>query len=441
MFDNIANKFTELFSSLTNKKLLTEENISDAVRKARLAFLDADVNYSVASQFVKRVKSKALGADIVKSVSASDQFIKIVHEELIELMGSDEAEIKLGPVPSVILLCGLQGSGKTTTSGKLAYFLQKQKKKVLVAACDLQRPAAVEQLKRVCSEKNIPVFAIEGEKKPLKVAKEALNQARKEGADVLIVDTAGRLHVDENLMNELESIKDALNPQEVLFIANATTGQDAVKTAKQFDEKIGITGSVLTMLDGSARAGAAISIVEITQKPLKLEGVGERIDDLQIFNPRSMADRILGMGDVVNLVKKAEEVMDEKEREKLEKKIRKASFTYDDYLKQMGMIKKMGSFKNLMKMIPGLPSLGDLDVSEKEFIKTEAIIQSMTQEEREEKIELIPSRRRRIAEGSGTKIEDVNRLVKGFKKLKKMFKSMPKSMKSMSNLKETMQWQ
>lgn len=441
MFDSVANKFTELFSSLSGKKTLTEENVSDAVRKVRLALLDADVNYSVASQFVKRVKTKALGGDVTKSVSADQQFIKIVHEELIDLMGNDEPEIKLGSGPTVILMCGLQGSGKTTTSGKLAHYLQKQQKKVLVAACDLQRPAAVEQLKRVCGGVEIPVFAVEGEKKPLKVAKGALEQARKEGMDVLIVDTAGRLHIDDDLMSELEAIKSALNPQEVLFVANATTGQDAVKTAQQFDEKIGITGSILTMLDGSARAGAAISILEITQKPLKFEGVGEHIGDLQIFNPRSMADRVLGMGDVVNLVKKAESVMDEKESEKLEKKLRKATFTYNDYLKQMGMMKKMGSFKSILKMMPGLPSLGDLDVSEKEFNKTGAIIQSMTQAEREEQVELIPSRRRRIAAGSGTTLDDVNRLVKGFKKLKKLFKSMPKSMKGMPNLKETMQWQ
>lgn len=441
MFDSVANKFTELFSSLAGNKKLTEENISDAVRKVRLALLDADVNYSVASQFVKRVKEKALGDEVLKSVTADQQFIKLVHEELVTLMGSDEPELKLTGSPTVILMCGLQGSGKTTTCGKLANHLKKSNKKVLVAACDLQRPAAVEQLKRVCGAIEVPVFSVEGEKKALKVAKKALETARKEGIDVLIVDTAGRLHVDEELMDELHAIKSALNPEEVLFVANAQAGQDAVKTAQEFDEKIEITGSVLTMLDGSARAGAAISILEVTKKPLKFEGVGEHISDLQVFSPRSMADRVLGMGDVVNLVKKAEEVMDEKESAKLEKKLRKAAFTYDDYLKQMGMMKKMGSFKSLLKMMPGLPDLGDLDMPEKEFKKTEAIIQSMTQNEREETTELVPSRRRRIAAGSGTTIDDVNRLVKGFKKLKKMFKSMPKSMKAMPNLKETMQWQ
>ncbi len=442
MFDSISNKFTQLFSSLAGKKKLTEENISDAVRKVRLALLDADVNYSVASQFVRKVKEKALGDAVLKSVSPDQQFIKVVHEELIELMGSEEPELAFTGHPTVILLCGLQGSGKTTTCAKLAQYLKKKNKKVLVAACDLQRPAAVEQLKRVCGQSETEVFAVEGEKKPLKVAKAAHAMARKGGFDVLLIDTAGRLHIDAVLMNELGDLKKALDPQEILFVANATTGQDAVKTAQEFDEALGITGSILTMLDGSARAGAAISITEVTKRPLKFEGIGEHIDDIQVFNPKSMADRVLGMGDVVNLVKKVEEHIDEKESAKLEKKLRKATFTYDDYLKQMGMMKKMGSFKSLLQMVPGMSNMKDLDISEKEFQKTEAIIQSMTPLEREERVELVPSRRVRIAKGSGTSIDDVNRLVKGFKKLKKLFKSMPK-MKSMPNLNmsKEMLWQ
>jgi len=442
MFDSLSDKFTQLFSSLVGKKKLTEENVSDAVRNVRLALLDADVNYSVASQFVKRVKEKALGEAVLKSITPDQQFIKVVHEELVALMGREEAKLSLNGHPTVILVCGLQGSGKTTTCGKLAVYLKKQKKKVLVAACDLQRPAAVEQLKRLGQQSETEIFSIEGEDRPLKVAKQALDRARKGGFDVLIVDTAGRLHIDAPLMDELEHLKKALDPQEILFVANATTGQDAVKTAQEFDQRLGITGSILTMLDGSARAGSAISITEITQKPLKFEGVGEHLDDFQLFNPQSMADRILGMGDVINLVKKAEEHIDEKESEKLEKKIRKALFTYDDYLKQMSMMKKMGSFKSLLKMMPGMSNMDELDVSEKEFKKTEAIIQSMTPKEREERVELLPSRRNRIAKGSGTSIDDVNRLVKGFKKLKKFCKSMPK-MKSMANLssKEKMLWQ
>lgn len=440
MFDSVANKFSQLFSSLAGKKKLSEENVSDAVRKVRLALLDADVNYSVASQFVKRVKEKALGDEVLKSVTPDEQFIKIVHDELVTLMGTEEPKLSLTGHPTVILMCGLQGSGKTTMTAKLALHLKKKNKKILVAACDLQRPAAIEQLKKMCGHSETNVFVATNEKKPSKVAKQALEQARKEGVDVLLVDTAGRLHIDEQLMDELKELKKILDPEEVLFVANATNGQDAVKTAQQFDDAVGITGSILTMLDGSARAGAALSITEVTKKPLKFEGIGEKVEDLQVFNPKSMADRVLGMGDVVNLVKKAEEHIDEETNAKLEKKIRKASFTYDDYLKQMGMMKKMGSFKSLIKMIPGMSNMGDLDISEKELMKTEAIIKSMTQNEREERIELIPSRRRRIAGGSGTTIDDVNRLVKGFKKLKKLCKSMPK-MKSMSNLKETMLWQ
>ncbi len=440
MFDSVAKTFTTLFSSLAGKKKLSEENVSDAVRKVRLALLDADVNYSVASAFVKKVKEKSLGDAVLKSVTPDQQFIKIVHDELVALMGSDEPSLQLIGHPTVILMCGLQGSGKTTTTAKLASHLKKQSKKVLVAACDLQRPAAVEQLRRVCGQSDTEVFALDGEKKPLKVAKAALDKARKEAFDVLLVDTAGRLHIDQDLMQELNAIKNALSPHEILFVANATTGQDAVNTAAQFDQAIGITGSVLTMLDGSARAGAAISITEVTKKPLKFEGIGEHIDDLQVFNPRSMADRVLGMGDVINLVKKAEQHFDDQESAKLEKKLRKASFTYDDYLKQMAMMKKMGSLKSLLKMVPGMSNISDLELPEKEFQKTEAIIQSMTPSEREETVELLPSRRRRIASGSGTTIDDVNRLVKGFKQLKKLCKSMP-NMKSMPNLKETMSWQ
>jgi signal recognition particle subunit SRP54 len=427
MFGSLSQKFQDLFSSLAGKKTLTEENVTDAIRDVRLALLDADVNYSVASGLIKRVKEKSMGDAVIKSVTPHQQFIKIVHDELVALMGSGETELELKGSPSVILMCGLQGSGKTTQSAKLALYLKKKEsnRKPLLAACDLQRPAAVEQLKRLGEQAQVPVFFIEGEKNPLNVAKAALEKAKREGYDVLIVDTAGRLHLDEALMEELEALKSALNPQEVLFVANATTGQDAVKTAAEFDQRIGVTGTILTMLDGSARAGAAISIREVTQKPLKFEGIGEKLTDLQVFNPRSMADRVLGMGDVINLVKKAEEHFDAKESEDLEKKLRKASFTYEDYLKQMGMMKKMGSFKSLLKMIPGLPDMGDLDVSEKEFRKLEAMILSMTAEERREKVELIPSRRKRIALGSGTQVDDVNRMVKGFKRLKQFFKDMP----------------
>lgn len=412
---------------------MTEENISDAVREVRLALLDADVNYGVVSQFVKRVKEKALGDQVLKSVTPGQQFTKLVHDELVELMGTEEAPLELKGKRTVIMLCGLQGSGKTTTCGKLAHWLQKQKKKVLIAACDLQRPAAVEQLKKVAGE--IPVFCLEGERDPVKVAKRALEQE----FDVLIVDTAGRLHVDEELMKELVEMRQVLEPKEVLFVANATTGQDAVKTAAEFDQKVQITGTILTMLDGNARAGAAISIREVTKKPLKFEGVGEKVADFQVFNPRSMADRILGMGDVINLVKKAQENFSEEESLELEKKLKKAAFTYEDYLKQMTMVKRMGSFKSLLKMLPGMGGLDEMEFSDGEFNRMEAVIFSMTPAERQERVELDHSRRKRIAKGSGVPIDDVNRMVKGFKRAKQFFKNMP-DMKELKKQFEGKKW-
>lgn len=435
MFGTLTQKFQSLFSTLSGKKTLTEENVSDAVRQVRLALLDADVNYTVASNFVKRVKEKALGESVIKAVSPSDQFIKVVHDELVALMGAEESHLILKGNPSVILLCGLQGSGKTTHCAKLATFLKSQDKnrKILLAACDLQRPAAVEQLKRLGAQADVDVFSIDGEKDPVLVAEKALEKAKLDNTQVLIVDTAGRLHLDEELMEQLEKIKEKVTPSEILFVASANTGQDAVKTAQEFDRRISITGTILTMLDGTARAGAAISIREVTQKPLKFEGVGEKITDFQAFNPHSMADRILGMGDVINLVKKAQEHFSEEESKDLEKKLRKATFTYDDYLKQMSILKKMGSFKSLLKMMPGMPNLDEMQIDDKELSKIEAMILSMTPSEREEKVELVPSRRRRISDGSGVKLDDVNRMIKSFKRLKQFFKDMPNLKKQFQN--------
>lgn len=427
MFGSLTDKLQNVFSSLTGKKVLSEDNISDAVRDIRLALLDADVNYAVVSGFIKKVKEKAVGEAVIKSVTPGQQFTKIIHDELIALMGSCEVPLDLNARLSVVMLCGLQGSGKTTTSAKLAAYIQttSKNKKILLAACDLQRPAAVDQLKTLGSSIGVSVFSIEGEKRPVYVAKKALQKAQDEGYDVLIVDTAGRLHVDEDLMKELEEMRASLNPREVLFVANATTGQDAVRTAAEFDKRIAITGTILTMLDGNTRAGSAISIREITQKPLKFEGIGEKIQDLQLFNPRSMADRILGMGDVINLVKKAEAHFDEEQSLQMEKKLRTATFTYNDYLSQMGMVKKMGSLKSLLKMIPGLSSMGDMDLSDKQFGQMEAMILSMTPRERDERDELTNFRRKRISKGCGVPIEEVNRMVKGFKRVKEIFKSMP----------------
>lgn len=423
MFGSLTKKFQELASQLSKEKVLTEKNISEAVRSVRLALLDADVGYGVVSEFIKKVKAKALGSETVKGVSAGDQFIKVVHEELVHLMGSDEAVLQLKKPLAKLLLCGLQGSGKTTHAAKLArMFKEKYGKTPLLVALDLQRPAAILQLETLGRSIGVPVFSLPGEKNPLVVAKEALKQS---GYDLLIFDTAGRLHVDRELMEELLQVKKIVEPQEILFIANSASGQDAVKIAKEFDEQIGITGSILTMLDGTTRAGAALSIREITGKPLLFEGVGERVEDLRVFSPTSMADRILGMGDIINLVKKAEEAFSEEENEALEQKLRKATFTFDDYLKQMKAIRKMGSIKGLLKMMPGMDEMPDLDQSEKEFARIEAMILSMTEDERVGKVELVPSRRRRIAKGSGTSMDEVNRLIKGFKQLLKFAKHMP----------------
>ncbi|MDN3508818.1 MAG: signal recognition particle protein [Candidatus Neptunochlamydia sp.] len=425
MFGGITEKFQNVFRALGSKKKLTEENISDAVREVRLALLDADVNYTVAKNFIKRVKEEALDGEVIKSVTAGDQFTKIIHDGLKNLMGSDEAPLNIGHCPSVILMCGLQGSGKTTQSAKLALYLKKQNKKVLIAACDLQRPAAIDQLETLGKQVGVLIYADRDQKNPVKVAKGAIDQANKEAFDVLIIDTAGRLHIDDELMKELIKIKEAVDPHEILFVANAATGQDAVKTAAEFDGKIAITGTILTMLDGNTRAGAAISIREITGKPLKFEGVGEKVNDFQLFNPQSMADRILGMGDVINLVKKAEEHVNQEDAEKFHKKLLKASFTYDDFLNQMRRIKKMGSLKSLLCMMPGFSNLGEFEISDKEMRKIEAIILSMTPNERIGLDELIPPRRRRIANGSGSSIDEVNRMIKNFKRIKQMMKKMP----------------
>lgn len=434
MLNFLTEKMQGLVSKLAGKNKLTEDNISEAVSDVRMALLEADVNYGVVKALVKRVKEKALGDAVIKSVTPGQQFIKIVHDELAALMGAQESELELSEKPAVIMLCGLQGSGKTTVCAKLAKFLKKKGlQKILVAACDLQRPAAIEQLRILAKQIEVPVFAIDGEQDPVKVAKAAYEKAKAESFDLLILDTAGRLHIDEELMQQLEKIKLATRPKEVLFVANAALGQDAVNTAAEFNKRVEITGSILTMLDGNTRGGAAISIREVTGKPLKFEGVGEKLDDLQSFNPTSMADRILGMGDTINLVKKAQEHIDEDEAKRLEQKIREATFSYEDYLNQIQTFKKMGPLKSLIGMLPGASQFKNLDFDEKEFYKVEAIIQSMTLSEREEKCELTPSRRNRIAKGSGLKVDDVNKLVKSFKQAKQFFKNMP-NMKQMQKM-------
>ncbi len=427
MLGYLSEKMQNLTAKLSGKRVLTEENIDEAVRDVRMALLEADVNYGVAKKLVKSLKEKALGDAVIKSVTPGQQFIKVVHDELKSLMGTGESVLNLQNKPSVIMMCGLQGSGKTTHCAKLAQYLIKtgKVKTPLLAACDLQRPAAVEQLKILGKQINVPVFSIDGESNPLIVAKAALKKAKEENHDLLIVDTAGRLHIDGEMMEQLEALRDLVNPDEVLFVVNSTTGQDAVNIAAEFNRRIELTGTILTMLDGNTRGGAAISIREVTGKPLLFEGIGEKIGDIQVFNPESMADRILGMGDTINLVKKAQEHITEDDAKDLEKKLRTATFTYDDYLSQISMVRKMGSFKSLLGMIPGIPNLNNLNIDDKEFLKIESIIRSMTPNERKCKVELSVPRRRRVAEGSGTKMDDVNKLEKLLKQMKSFFKKMP----------------
>lgn len=435
MFPALAEKLRGVIGKLSKTRHLTEENIQEAIREVRLALLDADVAYPVAKVFIQKVKEKALGTQLIKTVSPAQQFTKIVHDELVALMGSEESKLDLKGKMPIIMLCGLQGSGKTTQSAKLAKLFTKPpyQFRPLLVACDLQRLAAVEQLKTLGSQIGVPVFTLEKETSPVKVAQKAKTFAENSGYNLLILDTAGRLHIDEELMKELKKMKQEIKPDHILFVASAATGQDAVNTAKAFNDQIEITGTILTMLDGSARGGAAISIREITHKPLFFEGVGERMEDIQEFNPVSMADRVLGMGDTINLVKKAQEHFDAEEKEAIERKLKKAEITYSDYLKQMGMIRKMGSVKSLLKMIPGMSQMSDMDISEEQLKKVEAIILSMTLEERTGEEEISFNRRKRIATGSGTRLDDVNRLVKAFKQMKQMLKQLPK-MKMLNQL-------
>ena len=427
MFQGLSDKFRNIFSSLTGVTRLTEDNVSEAVRNVRLALLDADVSYPIVSAFVKKVKERALGASAEHHIQPKDYFVKIVHDELVQLMGSNEPSLRLKKNPSVWMLVGLQGVGKTTQAVKLAVLLKGKKfhKSPLIIAADLQRPAAIEQLKILGQKAQVAVFTDLAEKDPLRVVKAGMEHARKNEHDVVLIDTAGRLHIDQPLMEQIQQIKELTDPDEVLFVASAATGQDAVQTAVEFHKAVSITGSILTMLDGTARAGAAISILEVTKCPLKFEGIGVGIMDIQVFNPSSMADRILGMGDVINLVKKVENTFDPQDQPDLEKKLLQGSFTYKDFLEQLTKLSKLGPMKGLLKMIPGMPDLPDDLDFEKDSKKAKAIILSMTSTERQGETEIDHGRRQRIAKGSGTGIEDVNRLVKGFKQAKLFSKNIP----------------
>ncbi|MGC8795883.1 signal recognition particle protein [Thermodesulfovibrio sp.] len=426
MFEALTDKLEAIFKKLKGRGILKEEDVDSALKEIRIALLEADVNFKVVKSFIERVRHKAIGKEILESLSPAQQVIKIVYDELCELLGGSTAKIQLSPnPPTVIMMVGLHGSGKTTTSAKLARIFKKQGRRPMLVAADLQRPAAIEQLVTLGKQIDVTVFHSYEIKNPVELCKEALKKAVIDRMDPVIVDTAGRMHVDEELMQELQDVKEILKPHEVLFVADAMTGQDAVNIAKSFNEKIGITGVILTKMDGDARGGAALSIKEVTGKPIKLIGTGEKLDALEEFHPDRMANRILGMGDVLTLIEQAQKAYDQKEAEKLKKKIEKEEFTFEDLKDQIRKMRKMGPLENILSMLPGANKiLKEIKIDEKEFVKVEAIINSMTPEERRNPKILNASRRIRIAKGSGTTVTDVNRLIKQFNEMKKMMKQL-----------------
>lgn len=413
---------------MREKGKLTDLEIKQAMREIRIALLEADVNFQVVRDFINKVSEKASGEDILKGLNSTQQVIKIVNDELIALMGSTHSKLAVADrPPTIIMMCGLQGAGKTTMCGKLAGMLKKQNKKVMLAACDVYRPAAIKQLQVVGGKVNVPVFE-EGQINPVKIAKDALDEAKRQGADVLIVDTAGRLHIDEQLMEELQKIKAEVKPDEILLVVDSMTGQDAVNVAETFNQKLDITGVIITKLDGDTRGGAALSIKAVTGKPIKFVGSGEKMEDIEPFYPDRMASRILGMGDVLTLIEKAQEAFSEEEALKLQKKMKTNSFTLQDYLNQLESVKKMGGIGKLMSMVPGLGGkVNEDDIDESKIIKTKAIILSMTPEERNNPDIIKASRRKRIAAGSGTSIQDVNQLLKQFDMSKEMMRRVSKT--------------
>ena len=424
MFENLSDRLERSFKILKGEGKITEINVAETLKDVRKALLDADVNYKVAKQFTDTVKAKALGMDVLTAVKPSQLMVKIVHDELALLMGGDSVDVNITGSPAVILMSGLQGSGKTTFSGKLAQLLKgKRGKKPLLVACDVYRPAAIEQLKVLGEQIGIPVYSEPDCKNPVQIAQNAIKQARQDGQDLVIVDTAGRLAVDEEMMREIKAIKDAINPNEILFVVDSMTGQDAVNTAKEFNDRLDFTGVVLTKLDGDTRGGAALSIRTVVNKPIKFVGTGEKMDALDVFHPARMADRILGMGDIVSLVERAQEQYDEEEAKRLQKKIAKNQFDFNDFISQIQQIKKMGNLKDLASMIPGVgKAIKDIDIDDTAFKSVEAIIYSMTPKERSNPELLNGSRRQRIAKGSGTSIQEVNRLIKQFDQTRKMMK-------------------
>lgn len=439
MFENLSERLERSFKLLKGQGKITEINVAETLKDVRRALLDADVNYKVAKQFTDTVKAKALGRDVLNAVKPGEMMVKIVHDELTELMGGETAQLNVQGQPAVILMSGLQGSGKTTFSGKLARKLKSEKaKRPLLVACDVYRPAAIDQLKVLGEQIEVPVYTEEGNRNPVEIAANATKYARQNHFDLVIVDTAGRLAVDEEMMAEIEAIKNAIKPQETLFVVDSMTGQDAVNTAKEFNDRLDFDGVVLTKLDGDTRGGAALSIRTVVTKPIKFVGTGEKLDALDYFHPARMADRILGMGDIVSLVEKAQKAIDEKEARELQKKIAKNQFNLEDFMSQLQQIKKMGNIKDLASMIPGVGKmLKDIDIDDNAFKGVEAIINSMTRQERQHPEIINGSRRQRIAKGSGSTVQDVNRLLKQFDDTRKMMKaatSMKNPMKMMRQM-------
>ena len=434
-FEGLSAKLQEVTRKLRGKARISESDLKEMLREVKLALLEADVNYAIVKEFINTIQEKALGQDVLKSLTPGQQVIKIVKDELVELLGGTESKINFTPnPPTIIMLVGLQGSGKTTTAGKLANLLRKQGKKPLLVACDVYRPAAIKQLQVVGGQLNIPVYANETSKDVVKIARQAIDVAISKLNDVVILDTAGRLHIDEELMNELKNVKAQVKPHEILLVVDSMTGQDAVNVAKSFNDALGIDGVILTKLDGDTRGGAAISVKKITGRPIKFAGVGEKLSELEVFHPERMASRILGMGDVLSIIEKAEEAINLEDAEKLEKQLKKKKdLDLDDYLTQLRQIKKMGSFSSLLKMIPGMSALKDVKVDDKEFVRIEAMISSMTKEERKNPKLLNGNRRVRIAKGSGTTVQEINKFMKSFEMTQKMMRQMKdsKNMKKM----------
>lgn len=427
IFEGLSTKLQETMKKLRGMGRVSEKDVKEMMREVKLALLEADVNFKVVKDFIAKVSEKAVGQDVLESLTPGQQVVKIVHDELINLMGREQSRLTFSSKPpTVFMLVGLQGAGKTTLAGKLANFLRKQGKNPLLAACDVYRPAAIKQLEVLGGQLNIPVFSMGDKINPVDIAKAALEHAKSRQHDVVILDTAGRLHINEELMDELSNIKNSVKPHEILLVVDAMTGQDAVNVAETFNERLGVDGVVLTKLDGDTRGGAALSIKAVTGKPIKFASMGEKLNDLEPFYPDRMASRILGMGDVLSLIEKAQEAFDEKKALELEKKMRTMQFTFDDFLDQMQQLKKMGPLNQVLGMLPGMDSkmLDNVNIDEKKMAHVEAIIKSMTKQERNDPSIINGSRRRRIAEGSGTSVQEVNRLLKQFEEMKKMFKMM-----------------